>query len=187
MTDDELAAVIAAVANATNPREAYLDAERRLIEDLKATPLNRGDTQAEREANHADTQRRIAQAQALSKAGRDRGLSHEEMVTLSYAARGEESPYRPTDPERVGRLAHMLSAAVEKHCREHNLLIAETIMAAQIAVVMLSRNCECHNCKCGEQAFERASKEIKSGIGTAALKLAYLCEEAALEAAGEAK
>jgi hypothetical protein len=182
MTDDEFAAVIAGVASAANPREAYLDAERRLWDDLKATPLRRGDTQAEREANHEDTPHHIAQLQALTKAGSARGLSHEEMVTLSYAAQGKESPYRPTDPDRVGRLAQLLSATAEEHCREHDMLIAETIMAAEIAVVMLSRNCGLNDyCKCGEIAFERAGKEMRGGIGTSAMKLAYLYEEADAE------
>ena len=182
MTDREFAAVIAAVASAANPRDAYLDAARRLHDDLMASPVRRGDTQAEREANYADTRRHVAQAETLDKTGIARGLSYEEMATLSYAARGQESPYRPTDPDRVGRLAHLLSATAEEHCREHNMLIAETIMAAQIAVVMLSRNCGMNDhCKCGEIAFERAGKEIRSRIGIAATKLAYLCEEADAE------
>jgi hypothetical protein len=167
MTDDEVAALIASVANAANPRDAYLEAQRRLSLSVRG--------------GYLDTERLVAQYQAIDKAGSTRGLGREEMETLYYAARGQESPHRSTDPERVGRLAHLLSATAEEHGSKHKLLIAEKIMAAHVAVTMLSRNCTSHNCRCGELALERVGNEIKSGIGTAALKLAYLCEEAAAE------
>jgi hypothetical protein len=137
-----------------------------MFDDAMAQPFPEN-TPAAREAAYAETQRGVAQYRALHEAGRKRGMSDEDMDILYHASRGRESPHRPSDPERIGKLA----ADIYKLVSDRQVLIAEGILATYLALSYQTRNCTSEGCRCGEMAHERASKEMRGPIGDASIKL----------------
>jgi hypothetical protein len=88
---------------------------------------------------------------------------------------------RETNPDKVAELAADICELVWGR----KVLIAEGILATYLALTHQMTNCGCSGCTCGDKAHERASKEMRSTVGAAAIKLFQFELDAREEAAAE--